>query len=283
MNRMNIAMVVGLLLGVGAAAQSQPPAQTSTLASAPANTQNVQTKFELASGAAFNAELDSTLDSKKAKPGDPVKAKTLDPLESNGETVVPKGTLLMGHVSEATVREKGQAESSLGIVFDKAILKDGQEMPLKVAIQAMASEAAGEPQTAPVAGGNMGMGGGAPGSGMGGGQPARGGGMGMGNPAPNVGNMGGGNMNTIPQAPASAPGNVEAASKGAVGGVNAAGELTPNSRGVFGLHGLQLNPAANGTQGSVITSREKHVRLDKGTRMLLVAQTNTSTGQAAQR
>lgn len=281
MNRMSIAIISGLLLGIGLAAQSQPPAQTSTPTNTQTNAQNGRTKFELASGAAFNAELDATLDSKKAKPGDPVRAKTLDPLESNGETVMPKGTLLMGHISEASVRGKGQEQSSLGIVFDKAILKDGQVVPLNVVIQAMASEAAGERDITPVPGGSVGMGSASGlGSGMGGGQPVMGG---MGNTAPNGGSMGSNTMNNIPQAPSVAAESAEAASKGAVGGVNTAGELTPNSQGVFGLHGLQLKPTTNGTQGTVITSTGKNVRLDKGTRMLLVAQANASSGKAAQK
>ena len=70
-----------------------------------------------------------------------------------------------------------------------------------------------------------------------------------------------------------AAGSVAGTSKGAVGGLNAAGQLTSNSQGVFGLSGLSLNAAAsNATQGSVITSTGKDVHLDSGTRMLLVSQ-----------
>jgi hypothetical protein len=55
--------------------------------------------------------------------------------------------------------------------------------------------------------------------------------------------------------------------------LNAAGQLTSNSQGVFGLNGLNLNAASsNATQGSVITSAGKNIHLDSGTRMLLVAQ-----------
>jgi len=38
-------------------------------------------------------------------------------------------------LTQASARAKGESESSLGIVFDKAILKNGQEIPLNVAIQ----------------------------------------------------------------------------------------------------------------------------------------------------
>src|SRR5438876_417097 len=61
------------------------------------------------------------------------------------------------------------------------------------------------------------------------------------------------------------------------GGLTASGELTPTSRGVFGINGLSLNSnAANSTEGSVITSAGKNVRLDSGTKMLLVTQASTS-------
>ncbi len=89
------------------------------------------------------------------------------------------------------------------------------------------------------------------------------------NTAANVGGVAGGTVNSA----ANAGGSIAGASKGAVGGLNAAGQLTSNSQGVFGMNGLNLNAAAsNATQGSVITSAGKSVHLDSGTRMLLVSQ-----------
>jgi hypothetical protein len=76
---------------------------------------------------------------------------------------------------------------------------------------------------------------------------------------------------------ANATGSISGASKGAVGGLNGAGQLTSSSQGVFGLNGLNLNAAAsNATQGSVITSAGKNVHLDSGTRLLLVSQSAAS-------
>jgi hypothetical protein len=89
------------------------------------------------------------------------------------------------------------------------------------------------------------------------------------NTAANVGGVAGGTVNSA----ANAGGSIAGASKGAVGGLNAAGQLTSNSQGVFGLNGLNLSAAAaNATQGSVITSAGKNVHLDSGTRMLLVSE-----------
>jgi hypothetical protein len=94
------------------------------------------------------------------------------------------------------------------------------------------------------------------------------------NTAANVGGVAGGAVNST----TNAAGSVAGTSKGAVGGLNAAGQLTSNSQGVFGLNGLNLNAAAsNATQGSVITSTGKNVHLDSGTRMLLVTQAQTGS------
>jgi hypothetical protein len=298
MNRAAMAIVVGTLFCMSAAAQAQTGAQAGTQssgqasvqagqtqaqasgnasASTSASAQNGQANGALATGSAFNAALSSPIDSRKCKPGDAVRAHTTEAAKSQGKTVIPKGSKLVGHVTQASARAKGESESSLGIVFDKAILKNGQEIPLNVAIQALASAQS----SASAAGADLdafgGGGASAAGSGGGGGRGALGGvtstaGGAVGsvtNTAANVGGVAGGTLNSA----ANAGGSIASASRGAVGGLNAAGQLTSNSQGVFGLNGLDLNAAAsNATEGSVITSAGKNVHLDSGTRMLLVSQ-----------
>jgi hypothetical protein len=298
MKRTGITIAVGAFFCLGAAAQPQSGAQVGaqnsnqasvqagqTQAQASSNTsvagsasaQNGQANGSLASGTAFNAALSSPVDSKKCKPGDAVTAHNTEPVKSEGKTVIPKGSKLVGHVTQASARAKGESESSLGIVFDKVILKNGQEIPLSAGIQAIASA-----QSAASAGGGDidtfgGAGASAAGSGAAGGRGALGGvtsaaGGAVGavtNTAANVGGVAGGAVNSA----AGAGGSIAGASKGAVGGLNAAGQLTSNSQGVFGLNGLSLNAAAsNATEGSVFTSAGKNVHLDSGTRMLLVSQ-----------
>src|SRR5260370_59406 len=121
------------------AGQTQTQASSNTSVAGSASAQNGQANASLASGTAFNAALSSPVDSKKCKPGDAVAAHTTEPVKSEGKTVIPKGSKLVGHVTQASARANGQAESTLGIVFDKAILKNGEEIPLNVAIQALAS------------------------------------------------------------------------------------------------------------------------------------------------
>ena len=59
-------------------------------------------------------------------------------------------------------------------------------------------------------------------------------------------------------------------STSAVGGINANGALASNSKGVFGLDGLSLNSAASSaTQGSLVVSSTRNIRLESGTQMVL--------------
>jgi hypothetical protein len=237
----------------------------------------------LANGSTFNAALNAPIDSRKAKPGDPVTAHTTEPAKSDGKTVLPRGTKLLGHVTQASARSNGESDSSLGVVFDKAILKNGQEVPLNAGIQALASGQSAASTAGPdldtfgSGGGSAagsGRASGRSGSALGGVGSTVGGAAGaVTNTAANVGGAAGGTLNSTVNSTANAAGSLNGVSSGAIGGLNTAGQLTSDSHGVFGLNGLSLNSAAaNGTQGSIITSAGKNVHLDSGTQMLLVSQ-----------
>ena len=299
MKRTGFVFAAGILFAGVAAAQTQADAQAGTQAGAQtsvqagktqaqgsgstsvgsaASTQNGQTNASLGSGAAINAELTAPVDSKKAKPGDAVAGRTTEAAKSNGKTVIPKGSKLVGHVTQASARAKGDSESALGIVFDKAILKNGQEVPLNVAIQALAS---GESAVAANAGGDMAAMGGAGGSATGSGRAGGGGALGgvtsttgatagtVTNTAASAGNTTGGALNSTVHSAT----NTAVAGPGAVGGLNATGQLMSNSRGVFGMQGVNLSSATtSAAQGSLITSAGKNLHLASGTQMLLVTQ-----------
>jgi len=255
-------------------AQASGGASISSSASAQSN----KTNAGLSSGTAFNATLSSTVDSKKSKPGDILTAHTTENVKADGKTVLPKGAKLLGHVTQASARAKGDAETTLAITFDRAILKSGEEVPLNVAIQAMASARAAAAATD--AGMETMAGSSATGSGMAAGRGTIGGltstaGSATGsirNTVATVANTGGAAVNSGVN---STTGVV--ASQGAVGGLNTAGQLTSNSSGVFSMEGLNLNSVAtNNTQSSVITSAGKNVHLDSGTRMLMVTRATAS-------
>jgi hypothetical protein len=192
-----------------------------------------QAEATLVAGTAILAELNAGLD-------------TTEPMKSNDErTIMPRGTKLSGHVTQAEARNKGGNASTLGIQFDKATLKDGTEIALNVAIQAMAPrefsgpvsggddsspQHIGTSQTSPMAG-RAPVPNGGPQTAEGGGAPA-------------------GNS---PSAP----------------GVR----LDARSQGAVGMKGITLDPqAVEGRGATVISSNGKSVKLDEGTRVLLVVQ-----------
>ena len=243
---------------------------TSTSSSAKAG----HSSASLSDGTAVNAALSQPVDAKKNTPGDQVTAKTTEATKSEGKVVIPRGSKLVGHVTECRQRSKEEKESALGIVFDKAILKNGEEVPLNVTIRALAAAQTG---ASSIGSDDLSAGGGAVGSARATGGGALGGvrstaGAATGavtNTAANASGVAGGAVNSTV--------NAAGAAHGAVGGLNSAGHLTSNSQGVFGLEGLNLNGAAsNSTQGSLITSTSKNVHLDSGTQLLLVSQAEGS-------
>src|SRR5438270_5907597 len=146
------AVMLGLmsLLGTSVAAQSPTPSE------------NTSSEASLAGGTVLNATLNSSLDSKKAKPGEQITAHTTEAVKStDGRVILPKGTKLIGHVTQASARTNGQEQAVLAIQFDKAVLKDKQEMPLNVTIQAIATPQQQAPSSAY---GGSSAGGGAPGT-----------------------------------------------------------------------------------------------------------------------
>lgn len=253
--------------------------KSSVSASTSASAQADQGSASVASGTTFEAVLSGPVDARKNKEGDQVVARTTRDVKSDGKVVIPKGSKLVGHVTQAKARAKGESESALGIVFEKAILKNGQEIPLNVAIQALAAAqtaASGSPAEGEVVESASGMGS-AAGSGHASGHGSGGGlvsgvGSTAGAAAGTVTNTAGAVGNTAGAAAGSTVNTATSASSGAKG-ANATGMLNSSSAGVIGLKGLSLNSeAANATQGSLIVSSTKNVHLDSGTRMLLRAQ-----------
>jgi hypothetical protein len=262
----------------GAAAKSETTAQTN------ASEKSQAAQGSLAAGTAINAELDKSLDSKKAKVGDAVSARTTETVKEDGKLLLPKGTKLTGRVTRASARSKGDNDSTLAVQFDRAELKSGQEVAVQLNVRALAAA----PGVAPIGGDDL-QGMGSAGAGV-----SAGGNRGGGNAAPVGGAVSGAasttarttentagavnsTVNSTANSPAGVSGAAGATTQGATGGFNSSGQLATNSRGVFGLSGLSLNAeTSNATQGSVIASSGKSVRLDGGTRMLLVAQANAS-------
>ena len=206
-----------------------------------------------AAGTVISVELTSALDSKKVKEGDAVNARVVEALKStDGRTILARGTKVTGHVTQASAKGEGQSEASLGLTFENAVMKNGEQMPLHVTIQAVAGPAAN------------------PDSGYSGAP--------MGGTAQGAGTQGTmGRGGTASTAPAQLPGTQ------GNGGIDPSGspdtgatpgrsgdQLSGTSHGVIGLKNLTLSEAGDGGQGAVLHSTNKNVHLDSGTRMVLV-------------
>jgi hypothetical protein len=261
MIRIGLTVFVGAIFAVCAAAQSQTstPPNPQTQATPDTAAQAAPAQPAIPKGPAVNAELNSSVDSKKAKVGDKVEAHTTEALKNGNDVVVPKGTKLIGHVVEASARSKGDQQSTLAIQFDKAVPKKEQEIPMTMMIIAVAppSSAAYGNSAGPGADAMAGRGAEASSSPMGVGRPQQ-------QPQPNSANFPSGS-------------SADTASPGGTG------PLPPNSRGIYGLNGLQLmmqNSMPN--PGTVITSTGKDVHLDSGTRLLLIAELNPSPAPSGQ-
>jgi hypothetical protein len=244
----------------GVQASGSGSAQTNGAAQAGPNS------LALSDGTTMNAALASSLDAKKNKPGDRVEARTTQDVKQDGKVVLRKGTRLVGHVTEVQARAKDQTQSQLGVAFDHAELRSGQQVPLNASIQALAAAQS----TAQASAGDddlIGSGGGSASAGV-----ARGGGVVGGtlrSTSSTVSSVGTGIGST---ANGAVGGTVNAATRstGSVGGLNASGALESNSKGVFGLDGLSLNSAASSaTQGSLIVSSTRNIHLESGTQMVL--------------
>jgi hypothetical protein len=239
MNKLlNFGLVTCFLTGVSFA---QIPVQPN----AESPIQNTAVRF--LPGTAIRAELAKSVDAKKAKVGDEVIARTLDDfLSDKNELLAPRGSQIVGHVAEVAPHQ-GNSPSTLGIAFDKMVLKSGTELPLKASIQAIGPPESNATFNEPMAGQA------APGGMPSMSSPGRGA---YGGPAPNSGGTMPGSTN-----PTGAP------TPDTTTGPTRNGPLSPNAEGVVGMSGLSLSTGA--AQDSLLTSPKHNVKLDGGTQMIL--------------
>jgi hypothetical protein len=224
-------------------ATPSPPAQA-TAPTAPAGS-----AARIAPGSVIPVQLTKSINAKKAKKGDEVVVKVTQDLQNSaGAVIVPKDTKIVGHVTEAEARSKEQKESQLAIAFDHAVLKNGEQIQMRMSIQAIIAPPnrnpanAEQPSSYPSSGT-----GGAPTSGSG-----------------PYGSMG----RAAPPAP-SAPPTSGSAPTEAPTGTQAQPPITGNTQGVVGIPDLKLSAAPDPTQGSVVSSEKNNVKLDDGTLLLL--------------
>jgi hypothetical protein len=239
-------------LGAKSGGPTSAPGKTQ---SAPAGSANEQ----IQAGSIIYAELDKSVDAKKAKVGDQVIAKVQQSVLSKGKVVAPKGSKILGRVTQVKARGKGQEHSELGLAFDRIVLKDRSEIPVSMTIQAIGSGRTAalfaQDNDASMAGpmsGSPGM-------------PGR----------TDTGILGAsaGTVGDVAQRAGTAAGGVADATtpQTAQVGAGTATHVSASSHGVVGMPDLTLSAAA-GDSTEVITSDKKNVKLDSGSELVLRVQ-----------
>jgi hypothetical protein len=240
--------VVGFCLVGISIGQTQSPSQPQAPA-ASASTATPPITMNFTPGTLLRVELEKPIDSKKAKVGDPVLAKTTDDLNSVPPGLATKGCQVVGHIVEVTPHQ-GDTPSTIRIVFDKMILKNGADMALPAAIKAVGFAEEFNPATDSEVIDSMGGNGFGRGTNQGQGISGRGG-------STAVVGSGGGNPNI---------GTGRVAS-GGIGTPGASGAKLPfNAKGAIGMSGVSLEA---GAQDSILIAKKKNVKLDSGMQMIL--------------
>lgn len=239
-----------LLIGLTCHAQNTGGSVRST-GSASSSAQAGKT-INLDSATSVDAQLQKSLDVKKARVGDQIVLKTAKAIKQNGETVVPKGSSLIGRITDVQERTKDNKMSRIGMVFDRL---EGKSLstPITATILsitgAQAAVAVGDALSAGAAGSSQSSGsvssGGASGGGLLGG----------------VGSTVGGVTNTV--------GGLANTATQTVGGVtNTAGETLRSTTGTVGsaVNGIRIsNDVSGSVNGSTtLSAADKNIKLDKG-------------------
>ena len=219
--------------GQTAAAKSQSPAP-------PADT--------LPPGTLLAVELSKSLDARKTKVNDRVEARTATDVLAHGRIVVPHNTKIVGHVTEAKAHSKDSPESRVAITFDRMLFKDGREVPLQLAVQAMARPL----QFGSNADGSV--------------SPAN-----RQNRVPMPGQRAplGDASEATPNVPPSYPGDLAPIPDPMAPSSLTVVTLDPASKGVVGMKGLSLDTSG---PAAVVSSTSGNVHLDSGTQLILRVQ-----------
>lgn len=227
--------------------------------------------------------LEGKLDSKSAKAGEPVVLKTTKKMKTADGFVIPRGSRLIGHVTEVQAHTRGHEQSSMGIDFDRAQLKNGQSFTIHSVIESVGPTAAEleadsmadeDAFAGPVGGGAMGSG--AVAGRARGGLLSSGAGM-VGGATSDIGSVGsrvasntGGAIHASDNAigaTGGVGGNAAAnAGRGVTGPAGTAGSLGAHATAIPGIM-LDSN-AAEGASGT-FTAARRNVHFDSGTQMVV--------------
>jgi hypothetical protein len=114
-------------------AQNDTPQATAPNPAAPTQSDSSNADIK----GSFPVMLVKGVDSKKTKEGDVVVCQTVAALHSPSGLLIPSGSKVIGHITQATARSKGSPDSTLAMTFDKIEIAKGKELPMKGTLQAV--------------------------------------------------------------------------------------------------------------------------------------------------
>jgi hypothetical protein len=194
---------------------------------------------DLAVGTTICVALANSIDARKAKAGDAITARVTLPVLSHGKVIIANDAKITGHVTLVKTRSHNNDESEIGIVFDRAVLKDGSELPLSLTVQAIGRNSQSTTEIT--------------------GQDPYG---------PNVGTAPTPRQPSFPGRPQPAeppqPVRPDADPQNAQRPV-----LDTGSHGAIGLPDVTLTESSDAASGSMVMSSKKNVKLDNGTEIIL--------------
>ncbi|WP_158943938.1 hypothetical protein [Granulicella sp. S190] len=202
-----------------------------------ANTQGV-------TGTRVDVELTKRIDVKKAKVGDVVEARTTAVVKFADGAELPKGTKVVGKVTDARAKSKADGSSHLAFNLNQAVTKDGHELSFKAMVISVTAEADTPPDTSAIAGGSR----------------------------------GGASTAQNPNAAIKSPSNPSGAyvTQGAISdGMHHDGDLGPVARGpndrvpVTNMPGVVLTSADGTNNAGVLDAANQNISLDSGTKLIL--------------
>jgi hypothetical protein len=211
----------------------------------------------LQAGTSLEAQLEQTLDVKKANVGDQVVMKLTKSVKQNGRTVVEKGSRLFGRVTEVQQKTKENAISRLGVVFDR-IQGQNLNLPINASIVSISQTGAGAGAGDTV---DTDLMAGSSSSSTISQSSARGGSSGLLGGATGVV---GGVANTATSTVGTTAGTVANTTRQTVGTVNTAGGTTQTLGRT--INGINIAPSAGASAqgGTTLSAVNKNLRLEKG-------------------
>lgn len=214
-------------------------------------------RVQLESGSSIQAELQNAVDVKKSRVGDQVILKTTKAIKQGRETVIPKGTTLIGKITEVQQKTKDNTFSRIGMVFNRI---EGKNLsaPINASIvsitNAQATTSLGDTMDTGLSGGTSSSGA------VSRGGTGSGGGL-LGGATSTIGGVAGTATQTV-------GGVTNTAAQTAGGVTNTARQTVGTTTGTLGrtINGIQLSQSVSGSAQSstTLSSANKNIRLEKG-------------------